>query len=985
MASSPHYKPTAQLNTPWIVSVVLWTTLSLVAVEQIHAMDPITPSGLTTQVTLSSSPPPDTVQYDITGGTRAGTNLFHSFGDFNVPRHTIANFLNEAGVPTTNILGRVTGGQASTILGTIQTTGFDQANLFLMNPAGMVFGPTASLNVGGAVTFTTADYLRLSHIDGKAGIFHATPTLSSVLTSTPVAAFGFLGASPASIMVQGATLSTQPGQTLSFVGGNLTVESGTLTTVKNQPSQHQASAGQIHLASVTSPGEVLSNTLDLVPNINGQAPDRLGTITLADRSVVDTSGAGGGTVRIRSGHFVLDDSKIVAHITGPGRVSNGVETTGAGISIVSSQDVAIQHGAAVEVTVANGTTPDTTYGGVRVTADRIIFQGLPGSALNFDSLPFTGIVTSTKGAGNAGSIVLRATRDINLNNVVQLSSFSGFAARGLELTTSPAQGHAGNIDLISLHGDILMTHGGRATLVSSQLGNSTGDTGSVMATAAEGTIALNGTSLVTRSASGEGHIGPVAITAHNLQMRAGLLSNENRGPSKPGGITLTLSDSLTMETDATVPAPIPSHSLIVTSAFSPTTSAPAGDITIAAKHLTAAQRTLVSTETFSSGPGGQLRISADTLQLTNGSQIKSGSTFAPEPLPQGTLPTGPGGAIQIQAIGPTGSLQIDGEGSGIFSNTQGMGTGGTINLSAKTLTMQNGGILSAETSGTSADAIGGSIIVHTTDQVMLNSGGSITASSTVHPTVQNSGIANAGNIAVNAGRQLELQDHASIRTTTQSDQANGGNIEIRAIDRVRLVNQSEISTSVKGAEGSGGNIFIDPQMVIVQGSAVTAQAVGGAGGNITFVTPLFLADSASVVSASSQQGPSGTVTIQSPTSNISGTVGQLAAKPSPPQVLLQNHCVAKSGNGQSTFLLTGRNSLPDEPDGWLSTPISVNHWTGEEDSAHASGLMVQKHSPNRLPTIAKQSPDPAVLSLRHLTPPGFLVRSFGTASTDCRS
>jgi len=130
----------------------------------IEAATPITPSGLNTQVTLSATPPAGKTQYDITGGTRpgGGANLFHSFGDFNVPNNNIANFLNNSGLPTTNILGRVTGGNISNIFGTIQTTGFGNANLFLMNPAGFLFGPNATVNVGGMVTFTSADYLRLT-------------------------------------------------------------------------------------------------------------------------------------------------------------------------------------------------------------------------------------------------------------------------------------------------------------------------------------------------------------------------------------------------------------------------------------------------------------------------------------------------------------------------------------------------------------------------------------------------------------------------------------------------------------------------------------------------------------------------------------------------------------------------------------------------------------------------------------------------------
>ncbi|MFO0699769.1 MAG: filamentous hemagglutinin N-terminal domain-containing protein [Nitrospira sp.] len=660
-----HDASRVSLRTTLAICGVLSATLYRIPGDWTHAADPITPSGLNTQVNLSSATPTDTAQYDITGGTRSGMNLFHSFGEFNVPQHNIANFLNDAGLPTTNILGRVTGGNPSNIFGTVQTTGFGDANLFLMNPAGMVFGPTASLNVGGSITFTTADYMRLSNADGRGGIFHADPTASSLLTSSPIAAFGFLGSSPAPITVQGATLRAPPGHSLSLVGGNLTIESSTLTTVKSQPAQPPSPAGQIHLASVASPGEILSSTLDLAPNINGQSPATLGAINMTERSVIDTSGAGGGTVLIRSGHFVLDNSKIAAHVTGPGRISQGVEAIGDGIILLASHDVAIQNGAAVELNVANGATPDTIYGGVLVEANQINFRGLPGSALNFDDLPFTGIVTSTEGASNAGSILLRATRDIALNNVVQLSSLSGFTARGVELTTNLAQGHAGHIELTSLHGNILMTNGGRATGVASQVGNSIGRTGSVTATASEGTIALHGAGFFTRSARGEGQIGPVAITAQNLQMKAGLLSNENRGPSKPGGITVTLSDSLTIEADATVPEPIPSQSFITTSALSPRATAPSGDITITARHITATQRTLISSETFSSGSGGQLNIVADRLHLTGGSQIKSGSAFSTEHLrePRGNIPTGDGGNILIRAFGTTGSIEIEGEGS----------------------------------------------------------------------------------------------------------------------------------------------------------------------------------------------------------------------------------------------------------------------------------------------------------------------------------
>ena len=159
------------------------------------AITPTTGTGnLRTAVTQAGN------TYHITGGTRPsnGPNLFHSFGEFGVPTNTIANFLNETALPTSNIFGRVTGGNPSNVFGTIQTTGFGGANLFLMNPAGIVFGPSASLNVGGSATFTTADYLRFA--DGAH--FNAMPgPQDAAISSAPLAAFGFLGSNPAAITV----------------------------------------------------------------------------------------------------------------------------------------------------------------------------------------------------------------------------------------------------------------------------------------------------------------------------------------------------------------------------------------------------------------------------------------------------------------------------------------------------------------------------------------------------------------------------------------------------------------------------------------------------------------------------------------------------------------------------------------------------------------------------------------------------------------
>ena len=207
----------------------------------VHATSPITSSGLNTQVSAPVPLAGGHIQYDITGGTRpgGGLNLYHSFGNFNVPTNNIANFLNSGSVdgngtllssnlPTSNILGRINGGNPSNIFGMIQTNGpggFPTAKLFLMNPNGFLFGPTATINVGGMVSFTTADYLRLA--DGAR--FNAVPNAAAdaLVSAAPVAAFGLLGSNPGAITVQGSQLTVANGTGMSLVGGTITVQSGT--------------------------------------------------------------------------------------------------------------------------------------------------------------------------------------------------------------------------------------------------------------------------------------------------------------------------------------------------------------------------------------------------------------------------------------------------------------------------------------------------------------------------------------------------------------------------------------------------------------------------------------------------------------------------------------------------------------------------------------------------------------------------------------
>ena len=153
-------------------------------------------TAITSDGTLGTIVIPKGPIHEITGGTRPGngTNLFHSFGQFSVGSSDMANFLNDSGLPTNNILSRVTGGDPSHIFGTIQTTDFGSANLFLLNPDGVIFGPSAKLNVGGSFHVTTADYLRFP--DGHT--FRANPSSNEILSVGDVTGIRFYGRKPQS-------------------------------------------------------------------------------------------------------------------------------------------------------------------------------------------------------------------------------------------------------------------------------------------------------------------------------------------------------------------------------------------------------------------------------------------------------------------------------------------------------------------------------------------------------------------------------------------------------------------------------------------------------------------------------------------------------------------------------------------------------------------------------------------------------------------
>ncbi|MDX2232290.1 MAG: CHAT domain-containing protein [Leptolyngbyaceae cyanobacterium bins.349] len=204
-----------------LFSLILCLCLTLAEKTVAQAQPSITaaPDGTGTIAT-----PAGTV-IEIRGGTQAGNNLFHSFSQFSVEPNQTANFLVHPSIQA--ILSRVIGGDPSHIDGLLQVTG-SRAHLYLMNPAGIVFGAGARLDVAGSFTATTANAIGVGCGPVQCeGWFPASgPTSFHSLTGIPNS-FAFVSSSPGAILNAGM-LSVLPGQSLTLVGGTV-INTGTLT------------------------------------------------------------------------------------------------------------------------------------------------------------------------------------------------------------------------------------------------------------------------------------------------------------------------------------------------------------------------------------------------------------------------------------------------------------------------------------------------------------------------------------------------------------------------------------------------------------------------------------------------------------------------------------------------------------------------------------------------------------------------------------
>jgi filamentous hemagglutinin family protein len=806
--------------------------------------------------------------YTITAnlGATHGNNLFHSFTQFDLAAGDVATFTGPANIQ--NILCRVTGNGASSINGTI-SSGITGANFFFINPNGIVFGPNAALNVSGSFAASTANYLKLGN---SARFVAALDADDSVLNSEPVSAFGFLGGNPGSIVVQQATLTVPNGQSLSLVGGDITVDGGVL----------QAPQGQINIASVQSAGEVPLDPASIpVAQFNATFPQQ-GQIQIQNLSQVDASGDGGGRIVIRGGQIVVDNSVVQANTTGTG--------TGQGIDISALGALNISNGGQINSLTPSGLGDG---GNIIITAQSVTLDG--GGAYDPNTFnPTTQISTSTGdsvsftggGPAKAGDIIINAT-SLELVNSAQISSAS-FGA-----------GNAGNI-LVNANSVLLDAMLTTVTQISANAQQSSGGGNAGNITINSDSLDVFNGAVIAAATFGDGNAGQINITANTLDFSVyGGIAVSTFGSGQGGSIQIS-AGTLQLDQGGFI------NAITTGTGFTPapgTDPGKGGDISITANSIDILNTASIFTRTTGDGNSGNINITAQKINITGDNGVSGQTTgiLASDGDPNIGIGVGNGGNVLIN----TGTLNVSGGGK-IITSTIGTGNAGTIGINATSVTLQDSSSIESASIGSQLGGglpggLAGGVTLNVQDSLSLSGQSSISVSS-----IEN----DAGDASVTAGADINLTD------STISAQAglNGGNILLKAVSMIYLLNSS---LTASAQNGNGGVITLDPSFVILNQSPLTANvSVQGNGGTVSINSDYFFA-SQSPFDVSTPSGIPGTVVVTAPNVDLSGVLVALGGDFLDAESRLRPDCAVRLADDVSTFLLLGRGGVPLEPGGFL--------------------------------------------------------------------
>jgi filamentous hemagglutinin family protein len=949
----------------------------------------------------------------IDGGAISGKNLFHSFSEFNVADRQGVYFTNPAGI--VNILGRVTGNNPSNIQGTLGVLG--NANLFLMNPNGIIFGQNARLDISGSFVGTTANAIWFP----GGGEFSRTSPVdpnNSVLAVNPSALF--FNQTPAGAIDNQSTVGLQvpEGQNLFLVGGNVTLNGGVL----------RAPGGRIELGGLAGAGEVKiedvtngSNPDLKFPNVRLSFPDGVtrADVLVTNGSVVDVTAGGGGDIAIRARNINVSESSSILAGIASGRGSSSARAGNIALNATGKVSVTQRSRIANDVN-ANATSDSSNI--FEAIKNNIIYGSVGIKAESFELMSGAQISTSTYGNGSAGLLLVQTEGEVlvdgeyvvdrsaaifsnvegggvgdaggilieagslSLVNGGQLQTLvrgadqalvagwgsagavlveardtvtiSGRNSQGLPsaIFSSLQPGAMGNAGLVGISaGSVNLTNG--ALVSTSTLGN--GSAGIVLIEA-KGDVSLTGSGTLITSNVEQGATGNtvgVRIDARSLFMSGGSnIQALTRGNGSAGAIVINASDVVDLRG---VSPEGPSTGLFTSTEGNATGEG--GLIRINAGTLRLSDAAVLSARTQTAASGGGILIDVNTLELLNGGQIlataySSGSS--------GAIIINANDKIILSGRDPTYISRI----FQIYENyVAQFGVDEAIKLTIQTfdnVPPGSSGIFANVLSGSTGAA--GGILIKTKD-LFIGDGGTI--------SVDNPGPREAGDIIILA-RDLIMKNQATINARATSGQ--GGNILLFPDTFLLLLQNSRISTTsgFNGQPGNGGNVFIDNRYTIAapfDDNNINANAFTGTGGNIRIIADRLydiakrsLDDPGSNdITASSDFGLDGTVRTPPLVADPTQGLVNLPADLVDPSTLMAETCAPRGSIGErqkNQFIVTGRGGLPPDPNAAFPGEAVVNDLgTPEQAGTNSTDVPNSTNPANPIPTATTSPQQPEIV------------------------
>ncbi len=572
---------------------------------------------------------------EIDGGATRGSNLFHSFREFNIKEGQRVYFTNPIGVE--NILTRVTGGNASNIFGTLGVTG--PANLFLINPAGILFGQNAQLDVQGSFVVTTANGVQFENQE----LFSATnPQTPSLLTVGVPVGLQY-GSNPGAIQLQGASLKVPNGQTLTLAGGAVNIDGAGIARDRRALL---APGGRVELGGVSAAG-----TLGLNGDSSLSFPDSV------ERSDVTLSN--GAKVRVTTAD---DGGSIAVHARNLNMTDNGTYLM-AGIDEKKGSDNSQAGNIEVNATGA------INLNNASLIVNQVLREakGQAGNVnINAKTLRLQDggrVVARTYGKGNGGNLNVNA-QDIQLIG----RKFSGKVVYISGLFVAAQPGSSGNPGNLSINTRTLQVQDGAlvATGIEEQgkVGNLTVDAQDIRLIGTSAYGKPSGLFTTAQKLTSNANTGNLSINTRTLQVQNGAeVSASTVGNGNVGNLTINAQDIQLIGTSAYGK---PSR---LSAAAQPGSNGNSGNLRINTHTLQVQNGAEVSASTFGKGNGGNLTIDAHLLLLRRGSKISTDAG------------AGDGGKISINSKfivavpnenSDISAKALTGNGGGIQINSQGV-------------------------------------------------------------------------------------------------------------------------------------------------------------------------------------------------------------------------------------------------------------------------------------------------------------------------